>query len=501
MKIRNGLLFFIIPSLVITGILSSPGCASIVPPLGGPRDTIPPRLITVSPGESSTQFNANKIVFNFDEYIDPKDTRTELIVSPVPKIEPIVDAKLRTLTVRIKDTLEPNTTYSLNFGNAIRDVNEGNILKNFTYVFSTGNHIDAGELSGNVYLAASGKIDTTLVVLLHRKFDNSAGLKGNDSAVAKDHDSAVVKDRPRYIARVDSTGHFHFRYIQPGAYALYAMKDEGGSHKYLSKGQLFAFADSPVVVGRRTSAVTLYAYTEAAETKPSTKSTSGGATKTPTPKQSEKDKEKDKRLQVQTNISNGVFDVLDTLHLQFANALKVFDTTKIRFTDKNFVDIPSQEYHYTRDSTNKKFSLFYHWPTDAKFYLIAAKDFAQDSAGRKLLKIDTISIQTKKEIEYGEVRIRIPNLDLSKNPVLQFIQGDAVKFAYSFVNRKEFKVQLFPPGEYELRLLFDDNKNGIWDPGSFFGTRRQPERVISIGSAKKKFNVKANWDNEVDITL
>lgn len=484
MKIRNGLLLFIIPSLLIIGILSSPGCASIVPPLGGPRDTIPPRLVTVSPDDQSVQIYPNKIVFNFDEYIDPKDMRTELIVNPVPKIDPIVDAKLRTLTVRIKDTLQPNTTYSLNFGNAIRDINEGNILKNFTYVFSTGDHIDKGELSGNVYLAASGKIDTTLVAMLHLRFD----------------DSSVVKNRPRYIARLDSTGHFVFRNIQPGAYALYAMKDEGGSHKYLSKGQLFAFADSQVVVARRSQPVTLYAYTEAADTKPATKSSSG--TKPATPKkQTEKEKKEDRRLQLQTNIANGGFDVLDTLTLKFATALKVFDSTKIRFTDGNFVDIPSLEYHFSRDSTNKIFSLFYHWPTDAKFYLIAAKDFAQDSAGRKLLKIDTITIQTKKEVEYGEVRIRIPNLDLSKNPVLQFIQGDAVKYSYSFVGRKEFKVQLFQPGEYELRLLFDNNKNGKWDAGEFFGKHKQPERVIPIGSAKKKFNVKANWDNEVDVTL
>src|SRR5258708_7948372 len=443
MKIKNGLLFFIIPSLVIAGILSSPGCANIVPPLGGPRDTIPPRLVSATPHDSSKQFNTNKIVFNFDEYIDPKDVRTELIVSPVPKIEPIVDAKLRLLTVRLKDTLEPNTTYSLNFGRAIRDVNEGNILKNFTYVFSTGDHIDAGELSGNIYVAVTGKIDTTLIAMLHLRFD----------------DSSVIKNRPRYIARVDSTGRFVFRYIQPGSYALYAMKDESGSHKYLSKSQLFAFADSPVVVGGNTPPVNLYAYAEEADAKPASKSTSGGA-KTAAPKPSAKEKKKDKRLQFQTNTSNGVFDVLDTFRLQFANALKVFDTSKIRFTDEKFVTIPSKDYHFVRDSTNKIFSLFYHWPTDTKYHLIAAKDFAQDSAGRKLLKIDTISFRTKKDIEYGEVRIRIPNLNLSKNPVLQFIQGDAVKFSYPFGNRKVFKAQLFPPGEYELRLLYDDNKNG-----------------------------------------
>lgn len=486
MKFKNGLFFITILSIVIISILSSPGCANIVPPRGGPRDSIPPRLLAVTPNDSSKQFNTNKIVFNFDEYIDPKDVRTELIVSPVPKIDPIVDAKLRTLTVRLKDTLEPNTTYSLNFGKAIRDVNEGNILMNFTYVFSTGDQIANGEFAGSVILAATGKIDTTLVAMLYLRFD----------------DSAVVKNRPRYIARVDSTGRFDFRYVQPGAYALYAMKDESGSHKYLSKSQLFAFADSSVVVGRSTPRVTLYAYSEAVDTKSPSKTTSGqGGIKTAPPKPSQKEKEKDKRLQFQTNINNGTFDVLDTFRFQFTSALKVFDTTKIRFTNDKFLSIPAKEYHYVRDSTNKTFYLFYHWTTDTRYYLIAAKDFAQDSAGRKLLKIDTISFHTKTDIEYGEVRIRIPNLNLSQNPVLQFVQGDVVKYSYRFVNRKEFKVLLFPPGEYDLRLLFDDNKNGVWDAGEFFGKHRQPERVIPIYSTKKKFNVKANWDNEVDITL
>ncbi|MES1160581.1 MAG: Ig-like domain-containing protein, partial [Bacteroidota bacterium] len=157
MKIKFGLFFIIALSFAIISVLSNTGCANIVPPLGGPRDTLPPRLLAVTPHDSAKQFNANKIVFNFDEYIDPKDVRTELIVSPVPKVEPIVDAKLRTLTVRLKDTLEPNTTYSLNFGKAIRDVNEGNILKNFTYVFSTGDHIDGGEFAGSIILAAADK--------------------------------------------------------------------------------------------------------------------------------------------------------------------------------------------------------------------------------------------------------------------------------------------------------------------------------------------------------
>jgi len=492
MKIKNGSLFLLVFLFLLISILGDTGCANIVAPMGGPRDTIPPRLVLATPHDSAKLFpltaakgTSNKIVFYFNEYIDPKDIRTELIVSPVPKTDPIVDSKLRTLTVRIKDTLEPNTTYSLNFGNAIRDVNEGNILKNFTYVFSTGKYIDSMQYSGHVIVANTGKIDSTLIVLLHKKLD----------------DSAVVKSKPRYIARVDSTGRFKFRYLEPGKYALYAMKDEGGSHQYLSKGQLFAFADSPVVIGPGgTPPLVLYAYAEGPETKSGNKSSSsGGAKSSGGEKKSDKEKEKDKRLQFQTNLSNGVFDVLDTFRFQFPNPLKDFDSSKIKFTDENFQSIPDKDYRFMEgDTNNRLFYMLYTWPTDTKYHLILAKDFAQDSSGRMLLKTDTISFRTRKDIEYGEVWIRIFNLDLNRKPVLQFVVGDAVKYSVPLRNNNAYKTQLFTPGDYELRVLYDTNGNGVWDPGEFFGKHRQPEQVITV---LKKFTVKPNWDNDKDITL
>ena len=488
MKFRNGLLFFLLLSFTIVGMLGSSGCANIVPPLGGPRDTLPPRLISVVPRDGSRNFvinkdiKNNKIVFNFDEYIDPKDVRTELIISPIPKLEPIVDAKLRTLTVRIKDTLQPNTTYSLDFGKAIRDVNEGNILKNFTYTFSTGKYLDSMEFAGTVIVAQTGKPDSTLIVILHKSLD----------------DSAVVKDRPRYMARVDTLGHFNFRHLEPGTYAVYAMKDEGGTRRYISKGQLFGFADSPVVIRQSTPPLTLYTFTEKADVKPPSKSSTGGNKPGQLEKKPDKEKEKDKRLQFQTNIANGEFDVLDTFRILFPNPLQDFETSKIRFTDEHFKDISDRDYHFERDTTYKKYTMFYNWPTDTKYHMILAKDFAQDSAGRKLLKIDTLSFRTKKDIEYGEVRVRITNLDLSRNPVLLMIQQDAVKFSYPFKGSKEFRKTLFAPGEYELRILYDANKNGIWDTGEFFGKHLQPEKVVPI---RKKLTVKANWDNDWDYTL
>jgi uncharacterized protein (DUF2141 family) len=483
MKLRNAVLLFVFTFLLIAGAAIHMGCAVRMAPTGGPKDTLPPVLINAIPVEFSKHISDKKIVFKFDEYIDGKDIRAELVVNPVPKVEPITDSHLQTVTIKLKDTLLPNTTYTLNFYKGIKDVDEGNILRNFTYVFSTGDHIDSGQFAGSVVLAQTGKPDSSLVVILHKKLD----------------DSAVYKDRPRYLTKVDSTGRFVFDHIEPGRYAVYALKDEGGSHKYLSKSQPFAFADAPVNVGVSTAPLTLYAYSEVPEVKASKTGTGTGSGGTSTQtKSSKKSKEKDKRLELETNTANGVFDILDTFRISFKTGLKAFDSTLIRFTNENFGDISLKQYRWVRDTTNKNFYLVYFFPLDTKFNLILAKPFAIDSAGRMLLKDDTITFRTKKDIDYGEVRIRVFNLDLKRKPVLLFYSGDVLKYSYPFGNQKEIRKVLFKPGDYELRILYDTNGNGKWDPGQFFGKHLQPEKEVTV---MKKFTVKANWDNDRDITL
>jgi len=490
MRFQKGLLFLFF-ALLIIGAITHSGCANIVPPSGGPKDTIPPVLLSATPPDQTKNFGGGKmtgqkIIFKFDEYIDPKDIRTQLVVNPVPKVEPISDGHLQLLTIRLKDTLQPNTTYSLNFYRGIKDVNEGNVLKNFTYVFSTGDHIDSGQVAGSVILATTGKADSSMVVVLHKKFD----------------DSAVVKDRPRYLTKVDTNGRFFFNYVDPGRYAIYGMKDEGGSHKYLSKSQLFAFLDSPITVRvNYGSFLQMYAYSEIPDTKSKSSSSSGnsgssGSNKSSTSKPSKKDKEK--RLQLSVNVANNVFDALDTFRMTFTQGLKLFDSTQIRFTDENFKDVNLKLYRWVRDTLNKNFDLYYSWPLDTKFNLILPKTSVMDSAARKLLKDDTVTFRTKKDIDYGEVRIRAFNLDLTRKPVLLMYQGDALKYTFPFGNRKEIRKVLFKPGDYELRILFDTNGNGRWDAGQFFKKHRQPERIITI---RKKFTVKANWDNDWDYTF
>ncbi len=470
---------FIIFLLVCLALMRVPlitGCANIVPPSGGPKDTLPPVLIEADPDmrAKNVNVNSNRIVLNFDEYIDLKDITKNLIVSPVPKQMPIVHSHLKVITITIKDTLQPNTTYALNFGKAVTDVNEGNILKNFTYVFSTSSYIDSLQYSGRVIMANTGKPDSTLIVMLHSELA----------------DTAVAKFRPRYIARLDSAGNFTFKYIKPDIYAIYALEDQSGMHLYTSKAQVFAFADSPVDLRESTKPILLYAFADTSELKHPKKPVAPASTK-----KEKEDKEKVKRLIVSGNIPNGLLDLHSQLELSFAVPIRDFDSTKVRLTNDSFQDFKNIQFQF--DSTSKKLTIVNAWKEDTRYHLILQKDFADDTLGERLLKIDTIRFKTKAESDYGNLRLRFKNLDLSRHPILLFIQGEKVKISQAIGRSFRYNNRLFDPGDYELRILYDTNQNGVWDPGDFY-KHRQPEIVVPV---RKKLSVRANWDNEVDITL
>src|SRR5690348_3643736 len=125
-------------------------CAQIVAPSGGPKDTIPPVLVRAIPADSSLHFNSKKIILDFDEFVQLQNLNDQLIISPNPKRQPIITAKLKTITIELKDTLQPNTTYTFNMGNAVQDIDEGNPINEFRYVFSTGSYLDSLELKGSL---------------------------------------------------------------------------------------------------------------------------------------------------------------------------------------------------------------------------------------------------------------------------------------------------------------------------------------------------------------
>lgn len=466
--------FFVLIFFAIQKIVVLSGCANIIPPQGGPRDSLPPLLLKADPVDSSRNFSNTRITFSFDEYVDIQDVYNNLLVSPLPKNLPTVDYKLRTVTVKLKDTLEKNTTYTLNFGDALRDVNEGNIYKNFTYTFSTGSYLDSLELSGKVLLAENGRTDTTLIVMLHTSAD----------------DSIVVKEKPRYITKLDGKGRFHFKNLPPQTFYIYALKDEGNTRRYLSGKQLFGFTGKPVDMQAKNDSLTLYAYIakrdkQAVASQPSATAQKPRAGATA-----------DNRLKFSNNLTNGQQDLFGSFEMVSDKPLRVFDTSKIKlFTDSAFN--PAAGYLFAKDSTGKKILLNITWQEGTQYHVVMDKDFAEDSTGKKLFRTDTLSFTTKKKSDYGSVKLKLRNLDLTKNPVLQIMNGENIFKSITMTNA-EFNSPMFLPGEYELRILFDNNKNGNWDPGDFFGKHIQPELVLPI---ERKITVKANWQNEVEIAL
>ena len=455
------IIYFFLLLLLLTkiGVLSS-GCGQIMTPTGGPRDSLPPKLISANPVTGATNFKGNRITLNFNEYIHIEELQQNLLVSPTPKNNPYIDYKLRTVTIKLRDTLEPNTTYTINLGNAIRDVNENNIIKDFRYAFSTGPFLDSLDLSGKVEVAETGKVDSTLLVLLYKNLD----------------DSAVIKQKPKYIARLNGNGTFTFNNLANGTYKLYALKDVDGSRTYNSKSEMFAFANVPVIVNTNTKPVMLYAYVEESE-KPKLVTVIA-----------------DKKLKYTTAISNEKQSIISDLTLEFNKPLKNFDKQKILLTDT--LNKVVKNISVTLDTSRRKVTVNTRWNEDAVYKLIILKDFATDSTGVSLTKSDTIRYTTKKESDYGIIKLTFLNYDQTKNPVLQFLVNNELVASYPLTS-SIWNAPLFNAGEYELRILYDDNKNGKWDAGNF-ATKKQPEKVYSIS---QKLAVRGNFEKDVDIEL
>ena len=426
MRSKHLLFSLFIVSLLYLIAIGNAGCGQIGMPTGGPKDSIPPRLVNASPALNSVNVKDNKIMLTFNEYIDLKEAQTNVLISPLPKKQPSIDFKLKTVTVKLKDTLLPNTTYSINFGSAIVDNNEGNPYKDFTYVFSTGNQID----------------------------------------------------RPDYIARLSGDGSFTFVNLPAGSFNVYALKDGDGGKFYNSKKEMFAFADAPVSIAANNEPVILYA---SALEKESTN------TKTLKPAFA-------KRLTYTLVSGFQGQDLLTPFELSFNNPLKIFEPAKLILRDSNYKPVAAAS--WTIDSTRTKITLAAKWQEAMDYRIIIDTSAIIDSANLHLSKADTIRFTTKQQSDYGNVVLRFSNLDLAKHPVLQLVKNEIIEESYP-LTATEWSSKFVTPGEYEIRILYDDNNNGKWDPGNY-SKKLQPEKAITL---KDKLAIKANWDNERDIKL
>lgn len=201
MKKRIGIFLF------LTLLLA--GCAKIVTPVGGPKDTTPPKIVKESPANHTTMFNSKSIKITFDEFVVLNNPNQTVIVSPPLKENPELSISGKSVIIKLPDSLRSNTTYSIALSETIKDFTEGNPLPIYTYVFSTGSHIDSFMLSGTMKDAVSLGVAKNVSVMLYEQ----------------DIDSLPLSVRPTYLTKTNGNGKFTFNNIKPGSYKIFALND------------------------------------------------------------------------------------------------------------------------------------------------------------------------------------------------------------------------------------------------------------------------------------
>lgn len=217
--------FLIVPTAVI---MLTGRCAKQVSPTGGPKDTEPPKIVKSLPPAGTTGFYGKSIVVTFDEYIAFDKLNEKFMVSPPMELKPKIYLRGKNLNIEFQEKLKDSTTYTLYFQDAIKDLNEGNPFNNFEYVLSTGKVIDSLSVTGNVLLADNLEPDKNILILLHRRLD----------------DSIPRKTLPDYITMADVNGGFRINNIREGNYKIYALRDNNNNKKYDLSDEEFAFSDS-----------------------------------------------------------------------------------------------------------------------------------------------------------------------------------------------------------------------------------------------------------------
>lgn len=208
-------------------------CANAVAPTGGPKDTTPPVVVQAVPENNSTNFVGTKIEITFDEYITLENANQNVLISPPLTEKPDIKLKNKTVVVKFKETLAANTTYTINFGSAIKDLHEGNPFKDYVYSFSTGDHIDTLSIAGKVRSAEDKKPVENVYVSLY-------------AADRENLDSLPLSIAPNYITKTDKEGNFSLNGLADKKYLVFALKDVNSNLYFDQPNEEVAFLDSLV---------------------------------------------------------------------------------------------------------------------------------------------------------------------------------------------------------------------------------------------------------------
>ena len=524
--------------IVFLFLLSFTDCAKKGRPSGGLRDTIAPVILRSAPENFTTNFKNNEIRITFDEFIKLKDISKELIISPPLKYPPVITplSVSKVLKIKILDTLKDNTTYSFNFGNSILDNNEGNLFPNYKYVFSTGSYIDSLTLKGTAVDALLPKTDFPTTVALYQ-VDQSY------------KDSLVFLEKPTYITTtINETNNFELSNLKQGTYQLIALKEQTRNYTFQPKTDKIGFYKDLITIPTD-SLFELRLFKEVPDFKPtrpklesSNRISFGYEGKTDNYQitlltQMEDDFQyqvlkqpgrdtlnfwfkpkvtKDSlvfvtknKLQIDTTtvrfrelysdslrltaINDRLISLGDTLKLKANTPLVAISSEKISVVTKDSLAID----FVAQINTKENAAQIVFDKQEEQLYSITLRNGALTDYLSNTNDSIVYRQQVKPIADFASLNLTLDNAD--EFPLLIELIDEkfkVVKQTYLEANAPVF-FEHINPGKYFIRLIVDQNKNKIWDPGNFLD-KLAPERVVYYPSI---IELRANWSWSETFTL
>lgn len=528
----------IFPAFLILLVFS--GCASIgAGPQGGPKDKTPPKILSVTPKNLTRSFTAKKIVIQFDEYFKLVDQQKQFSISPDVEVLPVLKVKNKSLEITLPDTLEKNTTYTLNFGKMIADVNEGNVLKNFSYVFATGTELDSLSISGNIKDSQTGK----------------PVIEGVAFVFPLARDTLFGKKKASIYTLTDSSGNYRINNLRAESYKIYALKEQGSDKIYQQSSDEIGFVKEPISLKKDTQNVNMVIFKENAKVfrvNDRRLNQDGSITIA----FNQKLKKPGITIMEPKNIDAGKivkFNKTNDSVKVWLNDLS-FDSTKVSITDdgKLLQTIKlnrGKKDTYTRTVTatdnieanllnpNRPLQLSFGIPVEevdpAKITVledsVAVTGFTLRKDSADLLSYNFIypwkantpydikfspgaftaifkaknkefskKFQLAKRDDYGTLVVKIVVPEPDKQYLLE-ITNEAKAVVNTLIVARDTTVKFanYRAGRYFIRIIYDSNKNGIWDTGDV-KAGLQPEK---IWNETKELSIRANWDRNETITL
>jgi uncharacterized protein (DUF2141 family) len=519
----------LILSIFLTLVLFS--CARRGRPEGGPKDFDKPIMVRADPEFLSLQFDDDEIRIYFDEYIKLQNVNSQLIVSPPLKYNPVITPQgtpSKRISIKLQDTLLENTTYTFNFGQSIVDNTEGNVLDNFKYIFSTGDYIDSLKIGGRISDAFDLVMTEGPTVMLYPM----------DSSYS---DSLVFKDKPTYIGSTVDSLNWSITNIKEGKYRLIALNDRSKNYVYNPTEDKIAFYEEvleipgdtiynlklfkeilPFELQGRPKEVTkghlIFGFRgDASDIEIEVLSEKSESFRSFYVKDREKDTvnyfmsgyEKDsisllvlgKGTRDTVNIRLGEEEI-DSMKIGFSNfgvlhprdTFKVLsnvpimeiDSSKFKFIDSDSLRVPFQ---FRFSEERERLFLMFEKEFQQEYQLSADPGGLTDIFG---ISNDSLNVKfrTGKVSDYCSVFLTLDNI---KNyPIIVDLINDKgqVVAKTTATGPREFEFTNLEPSRFKVRIVYDENENGIWDTGNFLEFR-QPEEVYYF---KNVIEAKANWE-------